>query len=192
MFVPHRLILVKTKVRPMGAYPQSGTPKSQHLFNLGQTVKAKHFSFLLKRGTVGIVCQQQKLQLILKIVTKTEKRFKIFGQRVTTTASFWQALLCKQRLDQARKCLFGSNTLAYYTEKAYYAIKSVTVYDTCLKHGQYMRYKTFYVDIFGLDVSSSYYLQYDTRGLYFKTFYGRNLQIFIISLSFCLWQAFPA
>ncbi len=30
------------------------------------------------------------------------------------------------------------------------------------------------------------------RGLYNKTFYGRNLQIFVISQSVCLLQAFPA
>jgi hypothetical protein len=30
------------------------------------------------------------------------------------------------------------------------------------------------------------------RGLHYKTFYGRNLRIFIISWSVCPWQAFPA
>jgi hypothetical protein len=29
-------------------------------------------------------------------------------------------------------------------------------------------------------------------GLYYKTFYGHNLQIFVISWSVCPWQAFPA
>ncbi len=29
-------------------------------------------------------------------------------------------------------------------------------------------------------------------GLYYKTFYGRNLQIFVMSYSVCPWQAFPA
>ncbi len=29
-------------------------------------------------------------------------------------------------------------------------------------------------------------------GLYYKTYYGRNLRIFVISLSVCPWQAFPA
>jgi len=32
----------------------------------------------------------------------------------------------------------------------------------------------------------------DTWGLYYKTFYGRNLHIFVISQSVCPWQAFPA
>jgi len=32
----------------------------------------------------------------------------------------------------------------------------------------------------------------ETRGLYYKTYYGRNLQIFMISLSVCPWQAFSA
>ncbi len=30
------------------------------------------------------------------------------------------------------------------------------------------------------------------RALYYKTFYGRNLRIFVISQSVCPWQAFPA
>ncbi len=30
------------------------------------------------------------------------------------------------------------------------------------------------------------------RGLYYKTFFGRNLKIFTISYSVCPWQAFPA
>jgi hypothetical protein len=30
------------------------------------------------------------------------------------------------------------------------------------------------------------------RGLYFKTFYNRNLRIFVISKSVCPWQAFLA
>jgi hypothetical protein len=30
-----------------------------------------------------------------------------------------------------------------------------------------------------------------TKGLYYKTFYGRNLQIFVISSSVCPWQAYP-
>jgi hypothetical protein len=30
------------------------------------------------------------------------------------------------------------------------------------------------------------------RGLYYKTFYGRNLQIFAISYSVCPWQALLA
>jgi hypothetical protein len=30
------------------------------------------------------------------------------------------------------------------------------------------------------------------RGLYYKTFYGRNLRTFIISWSVCPWQAFAA
>jgi hypothetical protein len=29
-------------------------------------------------------------------------------------------------------------------------------------------------------------------GLFYKTFYGRNLRILVISQSVCLWQAFPA
>ncbi len=32
----------------------------------------------------------------------------------------------------------------------------------------------------------------EARDLYSKTFYGRNLRIFIISPSVCPWQAFPA
>ncbi len=31
----------------------------------------------------------------------------------------------------------------------------------------------------------------DTGGLYYNTFYGRNLRIFLISLSVCPLQAFP-
>jgi hypothetical protein len=31
-----------------------------------------------------------------------------------------------------------------------------------------------------------------TRGLYHKTYYGRNLQISVISWCVCPWQAFPA
>ncbi len=33
---------------------------------------------------------------------------------------------------------------------------------------------------------------YFFRSLYYKTFYGRNLRIFIINLCVCLWQAFTA
>jgi hypothetical protein len=29
-------------------------------------------------------------------------------------------------------------------------------------------------------------------GMYYKTFYRRNLQIFVISWSVCPWQAYPA
>ncbi len=32
----------------------------------------------------------------------------------------------------------------------------------------------------------------NSRGLHYKTFYDRNLRVFIISQSVCLWQAFPA
>jgi len=32
---------------------------------------------------------------------------------------------------------------------------------------------------------------YAPKGLYYKTFYGRNLRIFTISSSVCPWQAFP-
>jgi hypothetical protein len=32
----------------------------------------------------------------------------------------------------------------------------------------------------------------DTWGQSYKTFYGHNLRIFIMSLSVCPWQAFPA
>jgi hypothetical protein len=32
----------------------------------------------------------------------------------------------------------------------------------------------------------------DTGGLYYKPFYGRNLQIFRISYSVCPWEDFPA
>jgi len=31
-----------------------------------------------------------------------------------------------------------------------------------------------------------------TRGLYYKTFYGRNLRIFVISKIDYFWQALPA
>jgi hypothetical protein len=31
----------------------------------------------------------------------------------------------------------------------------------------------------------------ESRGQSYKTFYGRNLRILIISWSVCLWQAFP-
>jgi hypothetical protein len=32
----------------------------------------------------------------------------------------------------------------------------------------------------------------ETRGLHYKTFDGRNLNIFILSYSVCLWQAFQS
>ncbi len=35
-------------------------------------------------------------------------------------------------------------------------------------------------------------LKLDPGGLYYKTFYSRNLRIFIISQSVCPWQAFTA
>ncbi len=35
-------------------------------------------------------------------------------------------------------------------------------------------------------------LAIETWGLYYKTFYGGNLQIFVISQSVCPWQAFTA
>jgi hypothetical protein len=31
-----------------------------------------------------------------------------------------------------------------------------------------------------------------SRGLYYKTYYGRHLRIFVINQSVCPWQAFPA
>jgi hypothetical protein len=41
-------------------------------------------------------------------------------------------------------------------------------------------------------IKSNIVYSIDTRGLYYKTFYGRNLQIFVISYSVCPWQAFQA
>ncbi len=38
--------------------------------------------------------------------------------------------------------------------------------------------------------SYSFY-EIDRRGMYYKTFYNHNLQIFVISYSVCPWQAFP-
>jgi hypothetical protein len=36
------------------------------------------------------------------------------------------------------------------------------------------------------------FVEYIPRGLYYKTFYGGNLKIFVISENVCPWQAFPA
>ncbi len=41
----------------------------------------------------------------------------------------------------------------------------------------------------GINYAKKFYI-IDTSGLYYKTFYGRNLWIFVTSWSFCPWQAF--
>jgi hypothetical protein len=42
------------------------------------------------------------------------------------------------------------------------------------------------------DEAQKKFYNFDTRVLYYKTFYGRNLRIFVKSYSVCPWQVFPA
>ncbi len=58
-----------------------------------------------------------------------------------------------------------TNTLAYYHIKCVMAIQRSFMMQTLCKNL--------------------------SRGLFYKTFYGRNLLIFVIRQSVCLWQAFP-
>ncbi len=52
------------------------------------------------------------------------------------------------------------------------------------KHGEILE------SIFNL--SNVEFCQMKTKGQCYKTFYGRKLRIFKISLHICPWQAFPA
>ncbi len=68
-----------------------------------------------------------------------------------------------------------TNTLAYYESSLITDIKCfITLdpgYDTC-------------------QILDPYFMQ-TCIGLYYRAFYGRNSQIFVISQSACPWQAFP-
>ncbi len=103
---------------------------------------------------------------------------------------YWGKLLQLTRKCQTR--LYGlseKNTLAYSFGASETRNKKFYNTDTCFK--TVLKWKQLFKKILFLFAKFNSGSD-QARSLYYKTFYGRNVRIYIISQRVCPWQVFPA